>query len=490
MKKRFFSLYLLLGIALTSTFFSSCSDDESFLSVIAEEVIFTNSDIVRVLGRMVGTGEIFIEDHGFEVAENDQFTNAVRQSLGSRDKVGRFIGEISGLNTDKLFYIRAFYISNGQVSYSNVLTFTTLAPELDDYSPKMGLAGSTVIITGKNFTTDVKVFFGNKEAEIIGNKFDAELSVRVPLPENNLLVTLSVEYQGERIEFEEKFEYIAGHYEKLGDFPVTDQFFDNVYFQEGEIFYAGLGILNTNSLYDKMWEYSVATNQWSEIPFSGGFHGGGFLANGFFGSGVREFVGSVSVLGREFWKFENGQFLQMPNTPFESYRSPAFIIQDELYVIGESLFSPRIMNKYNLNTGQWTRLDDAPVTVFRTYANFTYNNKQYFVLNNSDLVEFDPAVNSWTKVGEYPGEASRNFGFGVIIGDKAYVGLYIRSNEIWELDLNSFEWTPKVNFPGTTFAHNAGVFIYNDEIYILRSGEMGTPNLTRMEFWKFDPNSL
>ncbi|HMQ06126.1 MAG TPA: IPT/TIG domain-containing protein [Saprospiraceae bacterium] len=490
MRIKFIKFLFPIWFLLVLVQFSSCEEEDSFVSLITEEIIFTNSDIVRVLARVIGAGDVMIEDHGFQISENEQFGTFLRVSLGSRERVGRFIGEITGLDSEKLYYIRAFSISEGREIFGNTLSFTTLIPEIQNFTPKVGLTGSLVVLKGKNFTTDIKVFFGDREAVITDRRFDAELTVRVPSPGNQNIEKVSIHFQGNRIEFEEPFEYITGSYEKISDFPDNQQFSENIYFQSNGKFYAGLGLYQNNQLNDKMWEFSLADNQWTEVNFPGGFHGGGFFAGEYFGSGVSQFIGSASQLGRDFWRIQNGSFQKLPDLPFETYRSPAFVIRNELYVVGQSLFTPRIVNKYNPSTGLWTRLPDADFTVLSIQPRFTHNDKQYFVNHEGAVLEFDPGTNAWTKIDDYPGDSSRSFGFGVVIGNKAYIGLYLRSSEIWELDLETMKWTPKVNFPGSTFAHNAGIFVEDGIIYILRSGETNTPALTRMELWKFDPNGL
>jgi N-acetylneuraminic acid mutarotase len=91
-------------------------------------------------------------------------------------------------------------------------------------------------------------------------------------------------------------------------------------------------------------------------------------------------------------------------------------------------------------------------------------------------------------VTTFPASYGNGGGFGVVIGDRAYIGLENRTDQIWELDLPTLNWVQKNDFTGTLNSRNAGVFAHNGLIYILRSGVI--LNTDPMEVYLFDSNGL
>jgi hypothetical protein len=58
---------------------------------------------------------------------------------------------------------------------------------------------------------------------------------------------------------------------------------------------------------------------------------------------------------------------------------------------------------------------------------------------------------------------------------------------MFELDLNNFTWKAKTSWRGDNFFVNAGSYVLQDKIYVLRSREIGTPGQGVMDFWTFAP---
>ena len=124
--------FLLLSLLL----FSACEEEtDSNALVFTEDVIFVSGEILRITGRVVATGEVTIADHGFQIADNPEFSAPIIVSLGERSIPGRFIGAYNDLSTGTDFYVRAFIISKGETRVAESLEFTTLESEIVEYSP-------------------------------------------------------------------------------------------------------------------------------------------------------------------------------------------------------------------------------------------------------------------------------------------------------------------------------------------------------------------
>lgn len=174
-----------------------------------------------------------------------------------------------------------------------------------------------------------------------------------------------------------------------------------------------------------------------------------------------------------------------------SFGSRAFQIGDFLYVVGgvdERI--NRQVQRYSISNGTWETLAPSSVALDYTMPSFTYGNFQYFISADKSLIQFNHITQVWSKVGQYPGSNTLGSGIAKVIGDKAIIGLYTRSNEVFELNLNDFTWKSKTSWRGDNSFVNAGAYLLQDKIYVLRSREFGSPGAGLMDFWTFEPFSF
>ncbi|HCX76379.1 MAG TPA: hypothetical protein DHU93_14325 [Algoriphagus sp.] len=79
---------------------------------------------------------------------------------------------------------------------------------------------------------------------------------------------------------------------------------------------------------------------------------------------------------------------------------------------------------------------------------------------------------------------------GRVIGDKAYVGLYRRSDELWELNLNTLTWKPKNPMPGLPQSILVGHFVKDGVLYIMRVPDITLAGSYPMNMYKFTPEGF
>lgn len=474
-------------------------DTTTEFRVFTEDVLYVSGERLRSTGRVLSIGQEDIQDHGFIIASNESFTSPVFITLGPTNLVGRFVGETSALDFVTGYFCKAYLVVKGDTIFGNVKSFTTLGPSLEDYSPKLGLAGQRMIINGRNFTEDTKIFFDDIPAEIIELNFESEVIVEIPEIGEDHLSRVSVRTLDRQLHFPDTFEYIFGKWEFVRDFPEEEQRSLTTYFVEGDEFILGLGqdgnFIDSNTF----WAMDLNTFERREIPFDGEPMRGAFFSDGYFGVGLQG-QGPFSRVINDFYRYSNGTFEKLATPPFSGqYGKSAFTINNVLYVVGaafeEATFKREVW-AYDTATQQWTLHDEAPIDIIWLSSYFVGNDRAYFISNSGEVWEYDPASKDWRVVATFPGEAKQE-AFNLVLNGKAYIGLQgndwqtftLNEINVWEFDLQTYKWRVKLDFPGNpTYRVNA-FFHHADKLYIMRYDFRGGGH-KKMELWSFDPAAL
>jgi hypothetical protein len=493
MKNYFFKAVFALCFI---TFLSSCDESESGLvSVFTEDVFFVGSDKVRVLGRVISSESLTILDHGFELSTSDQFSSPIRKSLGAKESPGRFISEVGDLDVNEKYFVRTYLETSEGQYIGNSVEIMTLTPGISDFSPKLSIESVEMVITGRNFTNDTRVFFDDVEANIVSIDFESRIRVTIPAIDKNVTPTIKVVSKGFEVSSPVNFEYIIGVFDKLNTFGSDIRLFENVSLQVGSDFIVGQGINQVFQHVNQFWRYNSSSDSWNTINFSGKSHRGAFSVNGFFGGGVFESarldILDPRGLNFDLWRYQNGQFSIVSKFSFFSFGSRAFQIGDFLYVVGgaEERIN-RQVHRYSISKNTWETLAPSSFAIDYTMPSFTVGSLQYFIIADKSLVQYNHETQVWSKVGEYPGSNTLGNGIAKVFGSKVIIGLYTRSNEVFELDLNTLTWKSKTSWRGDNFFVNAGAYTLQNKIYVLRSKEIGSPGAGVMDFWTFSPFSF
>lgn len=486
-KNRFGFIWVL--VVLFGFFYSCEEESQTTTSLLTEEVIYLSGERARVLGRIITNQNVAASDHGFYISENESFSQPLIISLGERVSPGRFIGETSELDIQKRYFVKSFISLPEGIQFGNVLEITTLSPDVDSFFPQNGPVGTTVTIKGRNFTADTRVFIGDRQAQVLKIEFESSITAIIPASGSVALEEVKVVVQNQEIVLDQKFEYTTGRYTQLPDFPFPVRLGENIYFKDDTGFYVGLGSNSSRFLNPSIWKYDLSSKQWNEVPFLGSPLWRAFSTQHYFGGGASAITLVPYVPSFDFWKVENGNFSKLNNLNFSAINSISFELDEKLYVFGGSEGSGNESFVYTDNTGEWVKISNTPFPMNNTMANFTYENKGY-VINptNREIYVFDSSTESWGFFGLYPGELGGGGAIGATIGNKVFVGLANRSQQIWELNMSNNSWVKKNNFIGTPIARNVAVYTDNGLIYIIRNGEM--QEFGSMEFWVFDPQAL
>lgn len=452
-------------------------------SIVTEDALLVSGERMRLSGRVITTQSINASDHGFYISDNEGFSQPTIISLGARENPGRFIGETSGLSIERPYFVKAFAELPDGILFGNVLNIETLSPNVFNFSPTDGAAGTIVTITGVNLTQDVRVFFGDNEAEVLDIDFESVLRVRVPPIGNESSVPVRVVIQEKELQVQGNYEYSTGVYTKLFQFPGNVRFIEGISLREGNTFYSGMGTDQSSALNNTFWKYNVGDTDWIQIDPPSRVLRRAFSSETYYGGGSASFFPFVTV--RDFVKLENGNFEVLPDLPFNFINGKGFELSGKLYLAGGD--EGNGIYEYDPSSGNWSTVGTVPYRILNNNFSFSYQNRQYFINPETrDLIMFNPEDYSWNTVGSYPGELGNNGnGLAITIGSKVFLGLGNRSSQMWELDMNTLNWLRKNDFAGSNLARIAGAYVVDEEIYFLRSPESQLGG--SVEFWRFDP---
>jgi len=477
-----FVLMLFLGWA--------CTEETTETTVlVTEEVLYTSGENVRLLGRLITNQTVSVNDHGFYLSEDEGFSSPIIISLGVKDGPGRFIGETNGLTNSKTYFVKAFMDLGGGIQFGNVIEIKTLSPLIESFSPSFGIVGGNMLILGQNFTEDTRVFFGDSEAIVTSIDFESRLNIIIPKAAK-VSVPIRVVVQDKTLEFPSLFEYQVGTYELISKFPESIRIFDNSFFPSESGINIGLGTISKSSFYSKIQRFDLSTNTWKELPFNGSPRSYAFSTTNYLGGGTAGIIDNPFPINFTFYKINENGFEQLPDLPFASRESIAFEYEGNLYLLGSREGNPLALRKYNTTTKTWSSLSDSPIPFTAENAHFLYKDKLYVIDGDSKLWEFEISTETWRTVSEYPGSLGQGFGMGQVIGDKAYVGLYRRVAEVWELDLISMTWTSKNDIPRLAQDITVAHFEKNGFLYIMRMPDASISGTYPMNLYKFDPNGF
>jgi len=235
--------------------------------------------------------------------------------------------------------------------------------------------------------------------------------------------------------------------------------------------------------------------RWGAVSFSIGDKG--YVGSGYTnGSSLADFYAYNQAT--DSWK-------QVASLPDDSrrYAASTFTIGDKGYVcFGIKSGTPFLTDiwEYDPLNDTWTKKADFPGTPRYGAAAFSIGGKGYVVCGNtgtasgpytSEVWEFDPIANTWTKKNDFPG--SSRYGFtqaAVVMGGKAYLGGAggndVYTNDFYEYDALTDTWTKKADIPFGGAGYASAFKSCNR--YILGVGNQG-PSKLLDTFWEYNPTT-
>ena len=180
-----------------------------------------------------------------------------------------------------------------------------------------------------------------------------------------------------------------------------------------------------------------------------------------------------------------------------------FTIGGDAYLVGGYNGSFSLTNtwRYTVETDSWLEMANIPNPI-RFASGFAINGKGYVVcgINGSsnhlsDIWEYDPTLDVWNNIGDFPG-GSRYGMYCFVIGDKAYMGCGNSGSSNGPFYSNGFAFDPAdgtwTAISDCPIGERYGVtgFSFNGKGYVIGGldGSDGTSSLTK-EVWSYDPTN-
>ena len=507
-----------------------------------------------------------IQDKGFVWDEGSVASINTGSSilLGPGYEDGRFIGTaVFDLEAEKEYQVKAFVLSEDRTIYSTPVAFTSksdgLPHSLVSFSPHSGQLGDTVLITGIYLSYQaerISVYFNNTSANILSCT-DTTIMVTVPVSLNDNESNIRVVIQESQKSFSEAF--------TLSD-PVIDNIHPALVTNPGEqitISGSGFSTLKENNLVklgtlSAQVSSATATNLKVVIPASlvpdpdvsidttvsvkvtfGGktaispdslrldykalwtrmndLPGDPRKLALSFGDGSRGFYGlGSSLVGSQFftdlWEYNPGNDSWTDRSSFpgapRNYFS-TFTLDNILYLVGGSTGDPSIMANhslenwsYNIDTDQWTRLNDFVGTARIRAGGFAAAGKGFRVSGchendtmNLEVWEYLPGSDTWTRKSDLTNvEPMTHEQFLLSAYGNGESGLILckarpryTNPDSWIYHPASDSWTG-CGFPGTYEGSPTGCYI-GDLLYMGPTYYQGLSEYARIYTYNADGNN-
>ncbi len=483
----------LFVVFLFALYGCGSTDPNTTISVFTEDIVFTSGENAIITGRLLSTGELSIEDHGFEISQSVDFNSPITISLGEKSFPGRFVGEVSMLDIKSNYYCRAYLVRNGEQIVGNVLEFNTLAPIAFDFEPKEGTQNTTITITGLNFTNDSKVLWNDQELSPDNIEAESVISVKVPAIGTSSTATIRVVSQDDTLALSDMFEYIIGEWTEQGTSDDNLKNNNHFYSEDNSYFYYGLG--NTSEFQDpspRIYQIDKSTLERTELNFSGTGVEGAFYTDGFFGGGSEFLVRNSDenlITTNAFYSIDQNGIQALASAPKFLYQAVALSDDEYVYLYGgedENREENTTIYRYNIANNFWQALGQSPISPRNEYPAIRLDGENCFILPNGLFTCHDAVSDSWSNRQSYPEEVKED-GLIEILNGSVYVGLQDISRKVFEYDIMEDRWKKKTSIPQFNPFSTLGSWVSGDQIFVM---QVNFPEGQERLYWSFDPEAF
>ena len=404
---------------------------------------------------------------------------------------GRFVGQTDQLDIHLDYFCRAFIVTAGETTFGNVLPFRTLTPQAVDFNPKEGTQNTNMLVEGRNLTADTKVLWN--DMVIVPDNITAESLVefKAPALSGNPLATIRLVAQGDTATINDPFEYIIGQWNEEGPVNLPTKNMRHVYFEDGDQFIYGLGIISSEVTRD-VYVLDINSFQRTNLSFPGTPVQGAFFDKKYFGGGSINntiFNGVQLNLSSEFWKYENQDFIQLQDMPVPLYRAVCLVVGDRLYLYGGEIENRQrnlAIYTYDIDQDTWSPLSFAPISPLNSLPAFNLGDYNYFVTENGTTYRHDYLNDEWEVVADFPIDP-QDYGVSLTLNGQAYVGAQGSDRRMYTYRPADNTWRTKTSIPVLMPFTTGGGWADNDKIYVIRAEDSGGLNTV---YWSLAPEAF
>ncbi len=374
--------------------------------------------------------------------------------------------------------------------------FTYLTPEITAFEPTSGKRGTLITVKGKNFSLGKEhnvLAIDNMLLDVVSAS-PTELVVKIPEITYSTKSPIKIDVDLKLNQSQQLFEVISSWWQKNNfDGNKESDRYIQLGFSIGETGYVCSDYIDRQgNLQQDMWQYNQTLDSWtrkgalSEIDhYVWAYHihfvaGNKLYAN--YGDDFNEYDPSANQwtnLGKVDFFNDYGTYKSnvIGNKGYVFYRS--------------SNMNSDVLWEYDINNRIWTGKGDCGKMIRYAVA---IGNKIYAEAWDGHIWEYTPETNSWVQKSS---KKRIDDPLVFVIDQKIYVGFGYdnqnysrRSNTLWEYDPQMDRWTAVCEFPGR-WRIEPMAFVVNHKAYI-GSGEIWDNSNERYEhdIWEFDPSKL
>lgn len=466
----------------------SCKKDEINIPIsVKSSSLKLLGDSIYFYGEVNNVLDEVIVEHGFVVGLDSlpKFTNSIQKIISSTQIENQFYASaFNQFDNDAIYYLRAYIKTNtNSLLYGNSLSFNGRgkgAVAIEKFFPTQGKNGDFIKIYGSNFTNNIRVLFGDHEAEIESINLE-RIIVKVP------------------------------NYNLAGPAKITIIKNSNTTVAANEFLLLGPQIKDFNpSLGNKEFQRIIITgDNFSEFSWRNKVRIGNYPAKIISSSKNQiEVIVNATDIQPGFYNLyvtteditcTSNQKFEITN-PWMQIKvkfgeglvySASFIIEDKIYFCtgSSNRFNSQVW-EYNLINDSWIRKKDFPGRPREGAVGFSINSKGYIGLGysidkkNDDFWEYNPDLDQWSQKANVPG-GPRGEAIGFSYQGQGYIGLGYTNNrsiDFYRFDPESNSWTQLSDFTPNTIVGKSFI-LYNDKLYVFGQNES---HITYSEIWSYN----
>ena len=285
-----------------------------------------------------------------------------------------------------------------------------------------------------------------------------------------------------------------------------------VAFVIGDYAYVGTGLDTAEMTHNDLWRYDAVLDTWTQmvsLPSSTRRNASAASVGGkgYLGLGADSATSWMGTILDDWWEYDPdlNSWTQKANYPggYDMYNSTsaggvyfatAFSLNDKIYICGGKMgpdFYGTDLWEYDPLSDSWTRKADFPGLDRYQLSSFAVEGKGYVGMGidhdlyRKDWWQYDPLSDSWVQVADLPGTA-RGASSTFVIGQRAFVVFGTDGgfkDELWEYNPFTDSWQIRANFPADG-RKNGVAFTIGDKGYAgLGKGYSGK----RKSLWQYTP---